>query len=240
MRRFPPFVLAIILLSVGGIACLLAHLLCRTAIFYAAAAGNVAGVRIALTTGVDPNIRGGVGCSPLHWAAGDGHLDVIEVLLAHGADVDVKDTAPDWGWTPLHCSAEGGQLDATRLLIKHGAKTLVADGESRPDIPSLLELASDGLIDVLIMDIVGLGFTAWRQWMPRVVDAQAWAAPHTWGDRLKTHYAAELAAGLGNVLTVEGVPAETTDVDWHGYRLEAGSLRVPDEAGFGMRLIAAE
>lgn len=126
------------------------------------------------------------------------------------------------------------------FLIKQGCKTLVADGESRPDIPSLLQLASEGLIDVLIMDIVGLGFTAWRQWMPRVVDAQAWAAPHTWGDRLKTHYAAELAAGLGNVLTVEGVPAETTDVDWHGYRLEAGSLRVPDETGFGMRLIAAE
>jgi D-galactarolactone cycloisomerase len=132
--------------------------------------------------------------------------------------------------------------DLVRLrefLAKDGHKTLVADGESRPDVPFLLKLASEGLIDVLIMDILGLGFTAWRQLMPRVADAKAWAAPHTWGDRLKTHYAAELAAGLGNVLTVEGVPAETADVDWRGYRLEAGSLRVPERPGFGMRLIAA-
>lgn len=126
------------------------------------------------------------------------------------------------------------------FLAENHCRTLVADGESRPDIPLLLGLASEGLVDVLIMDIVGLGFTAWRNWMPKVVEAKAWASPHTWGDPLKTHYAAQLAAGAGNVLTVEGVPAETCEVDWNGYRLQSGSLRVPDAPGFGMRLLAVE
>lgn len=122
------------------------------------------------------------------------------------------------------------------LLVKCSPHTLIADGESRPDMELLLSLSREGLLDVLLMDIAGLGFTAWRHWMPWVVEAGACASPHTWGDPLKTRYAAQLGAGLGNVPIVEGVPAATDDVDWESYRLEAGLLHVPDRAGFGMEL----
>ncbi len=53
---------------------------------------------------------------------------------------------------------------------------------------------------------------------------------------LKTLYAAQLAAGLGNVVTLEGVPAISDDVDWSLYRLREGLLYVPDAPGFGIKL----
>jgi len=133
------------------------------------------------------------------------------------------------------------RTDLIRLrefLEKRSPRTLVADGEGRYDIELLLSLSREGLLDVLMMDIVGLGFTSWRQWMPRVVEAGVSASPHTWGDPLKTRYAAQLGAGLGDILTVEGIPSTSGDVDWEPYHLEGGLLHVPNRAGFGMKLKA--
>lgn len=114
--------------------------------------------------------------------------------------------------------------------------TLIADGESHPDVPVLLELASDGLLDVLLMDVVSYGFTAWRQIMPSLREAGVQASPHAWGQPLKSLYAAQLAAGLGNVVTVEGVPGTTTGIDTSGYPLVNGVLSVPAQPGFGIPL----
>ena len=73
--------------------------------------------------------------------------------------------------------------------------------------------------------------------MPKLVDVKAQAAPHTWGDPLKVNYSAQLAAGLGNVLMVEGIPSTTYGADVGLYRLEAGVLHIPEIApGFGMKL----
>jgi len=123
------------------------------------------------------------------------------------------------------------------LLEKRSPETLVADGESRPDVEFLFELAHQKLLDVLLMDIAGFGFTAWRRLMPKVIEAGVYASPHTWGGPLKTHYAAQIAAGLGHVVTVEGIPGTTEQVDRSLYKLEEGLLHVPEEPGFGMKLM---
>ncbi|MFP3897490.1 MAG: mandelate racemase/muconate lactonizing enzyme family protein, partial [Anaerolineales bacterium] len=122
-------------------------------------------------------------------------------------------------------------------LVQHSPETLIVDGERDPDLCLLLELVQEGLLDVLNMDIQGLGFTTWRRWMPRLVEAGAYASPHTWGNPLKTQYAAQFACGLGGVPTVEGVPGEVKGVDWSGYRLCEGLLRIPMAPGFGMKLL---
>lgn len=129
--------------------------------------------------------------------------------------------------------------DLTRLkdrLGHHGATTLIADGEYEPDVAHVLDLATRGLLDVLIMDIISHGLTRWRALMPRLREIGVHASPHAWGLPLKTLYAAQLAAGLGNIHTVEGVPGSTDGVDTTAYALHDGMLRVPDRPGFGIPL----
>lgn len=139
---------------------------------------------------------------------------------------------------------EESRNDLTHLhqfLRDRNAKILIADGEEAhgqvvSDIPLLLDLASDKLLDILIMDIVTFGLTNWRQLMPRLRDIGVAASPHTWGFPIKTLYAAQLAAGLGNVLTVEGVFGTASGVDSAEYRLIEGNLQVPSKPGFGLNL----
>lgn len=132
-----------------------------------------------------------------------------------------------------------------RYLDERGATTLIADGEEshgqpESDIPFLLGLASEHLLDVLIMDIVTFGLTNWRQLMPTLGEIGVRASPHTWGFPIKTLYAAHLAAGTGNVVTVEGVFGTAEGVDSSGYRLVEGNLHVPDKPGFGLNVPRAE
>ena len=71
----------------------------------------------------------------LHIAARHGHVEIVEALLAHGADVDEE--APFTAYaggdvgvcgTPLHAAVHGGQVRAVTLLRQHGA---VVDDQAR-------------------------------------------------------------------------------------------------------------
>jgi L-alanine-DL-glutamate epimerase-like enolase superfamily enzyme len=92
------------------------------------------------------------------------------------------------------------------------------------------------LIDVIQFNIVDYGLTAWRRIMPLLRQLDVRASPHTWGCPVNTMYAAQVASGLGNVITVEGVPGATSGVDTSGYVLSEGVLSVSNDPGFGMSL----
>lgn len=126
-----------------------------------------------------------------------------------------------------------------RRLRASGSATLIADGEYEPDEPALLELCEAGLLDVLLMDVVSYGLTSWRRVMGKLEALGVRASPHAWGLPLKSLYAAQIAAGLGNVVTVEGVPGSTEGVDTSAYRMDFGMLHVPERAGFGIDLLSA-
>ncbi|MFG1817599.1 mandelate racemase/muconate lactonizing enzyme family protein [Kribbella sp. NPDC049174] len=115
----------------------------------------------------------------------------------------------------------------------------IADGEFDPDADYILRLAEAGLVDVALMDGVGYGLTAWRRFMPRLRATGAEASPHTWGAPLKTLYAAHIAAGLGNVPIIEGVPGHVLGTDGDGYHLTDGYLTFSGRPGFGLELTAA-
>ncbi|TDE94868.1 mandelate racemase [Occultella glacieicola] len=142
-----------------------------------------------------------------------------------------------WIEEPFHENAAGLRL-VRDFLRERGSSTLVADGEFEPDEDQVLDLAAAGLIDVLLMDVVSFGLTSWRRVMPTVRELGVDASPHAWGLPIKTWYAAQLAAGLGSVRTVEGVPGVTDGVAADGYRLVEGRLSVPDAPGFGLELTA--
>lgn len=48
------------------------------------------------------------GLIPLHNACSFGHADVVQLLLSHGADANVRD---NWNFTPLHEAAIKGKID---------------------------------------------------------------------------------------------------------------------------------
>jgi hypothetical protein len=60
-----------------------------------------------------------VGQTPLHWTAMNGHKDVVELLLAHGAEVNAKRSN---GSTPLHWAEYKGYKDVAELLRQHGGQ----------------------------------------------------------------------------------------------------------------------
>ena len=133
--------------------------------------------------------------------------------------------------------AENDLAALRSYLDQAGVRTLIADGEgSESDDVRLLDLASKGLIDVIQFNIVDYGLTAWRRIMPLLRQLDVRASPHTWGCPVNTMYAAQVASGLGNVITVEGVPGATSGVDTSGYVLSEGVLSVSNDPGFGMSL----
>jgi len=60
------------------------------------------------------------GWTPLHLAAFFAQPAVVEVLLAHGADVHARARNGTTN-TPLHAGAAGRNLDVVRALVEHGA-----------------------------------------------------------------------------------------------------------------------
>jgi hypothetical protein len=59
------------------------------------------------------------GFTPMHFAAGQGHKDVAELLIAKGADVNAK--SKEGYTTPLHFAALKGSKEVAELLIAKGA-----------------------------------------------------------------------------------------------------------------------
>lgn len=83
-----------------------------------------------LDAGADPNCRRRTANQPaLWWAAGVGMTDVIDRLIAAGADVEASD---DWGSTALINAASSGKVDAVRHLLAAGAdpRAHISDGRT--------------------------------------------------------------------------------------------------------------
>lgn len=68
-------------------------------LFYAAKKGDFDGVKKAINSGADFDVKD-KGKTPLHWAAKNGHMDIVEYLIQQqGLDADEQDNE---GKTPLH------------------------------------------------------------------------------------------------------------------------------------------
>lgn len=85
-----------------------------TPIHLAAWKQNIQIVRSILSKkNVDINVRGPYQWSALHFAARENNLDMIQTLLAFGADKNLKD---QWGRTPMHVAKERGFTESKALL----------------------------------------------------------------------------------------------------------------------------
>jgi len=85
--------------------------------------------------------------TPLHAAAGYGRCEVLEVLVARGADVQHRDSA---GETPLIEAAEHNETEAAAILLKHGAAAAVADRVGRTPLHHAARKGNGELVMMLL------------------------------------------------------------------------------------------
>ena len=81
--------------------------------------GDSLTIDLLLQDGAAVDAADAQGSRPLHEASRCGHLDVVNVLLAHGAKLDAK-TDP-LGVSALMLAIEHGHHDLVRLLVSRGA-----------------------------------------------------------------------------------------------------------------------
>jgi ankyrin repeat protein len=81
--------------------------------------GYLIRVERLLLDGVDPQAADERGMTPLHWAAKNGHREVVAVLLDHGAPMD---QIRQDGGTPLFLAAQEGRRDIVALFLEKGAE----------------------------------------------------------------------------------------------------------------------
>jgi uncharacterized protein len=135
-----------------------------TPLMRATISGDVEVVRILLDKGASPNISA-MGLTPFLVAAGVGtggrgsglasathsggpvDMALMDLLLAHGADVNAQVTGTQSyslrisrspsateGMTALHVAAQKGRLDEMRYLLEKGAKTDLVDSEGHKPV----------------------------------------------------------------------------------------------------------
>jgi ankyrin repeat protein len=92
------------------------------ALFWVAAMGQTAAMRLLIERGADIEGVDKEGCTALHHAAQRGQEEVTRLLLKYGADVKVKDKG---GRTPLCLALANRKIAAARLLLEKEDQTAV-------------------------------------------------------------------------------------------------------------------
>ena len=99
---------------------------CTPDLHKAAREGDADRVRELLDAGADVNVRNAdkqrLQYTPLHYAAYYGHLEIAEILISRGADLDAEDPAYS---TPLYLAAEQGHPKVVEFLVSKGAEVNV-------------------------------------------------------------------------------------------------------------------
>ncbi|XP_037282479.2 tankyrase isoform X1 [Rhipicephalus microplus] len=109
------------------------------ALLDAAKKGNLARVmKLVTTENINCRDSQGRNSTPLHLAAGYNNLEVAELLLENGADVNAQDKG---GLIPLHNASSYGHLDIAALLIKYNT---VVNATDRWGFTPLHEAAQKG------------------------------------------------------------------------------------------------
>ena len=131
--------------------------------------GDLEKVKECLTNGANVNITQDFGLTPLMWAAGaahKGHLEIVKLLVEHGADIEAKDS--NAGYTALIFAAKreeyssgfrmvaidtfsimGGnttQLEIVKYLVEQGANI---NARSSYNTTALMEAAYKGNFEIV-------------------------------------------------------------------------------------------
>jgi ankyrin repeat protein/beta-lactamase regulating signal transducer with metallopeptidase domain len=113
-----------------------------TPLLQAAYVGSKESVELLLSHGAAASIG-----KPLHGAAKRGHVQVLEALIAHGADLDAKDKE---GRTPLMRACENSQKGVSELLIAKGADLNVQSNAGHTALHIACATGQKDVVELLI------------------------------------------------------------------------------------------
>ncbi|KAJ0377181.1 hypothetical protein COL26b_004623 [Colletotrichum chrysophilum] len=88
-------------------------------LYYACLYGLVSEVKSLLSQHVAVNEQGGRQGYPIVVASDKGHIKIVDLLIANGADVNLKDP---FDLTALHVAASGGYVEIVQLLLDANAE----------------------------------------------------------------------------------------------------------------------
>ena len=114
----------------------------------AAMRGDLEAVRALLAAGEDVNGALGDGMTALHWAARKGRLDVAEVLIAAGADLEAGTRLG--GHTPLHVASRAAQAPLVEALLSAGADPRAATSTGVTALHFAAGAGVSGAVEMLV------------------------------------------------------------------------------------------
>jgi ankyrin repeat protein len=100
-------------------------------------------VRMLLTTKNVNSILGGY--APLHWAAQEGFIEVAEILIETGADLNIKD---DSGFSPLYKALD--HMEMAELLVSKGADVNLRRNNNSTPLVTACAYGRSEMVDLLI------------------------------------------------------------------------------------------
>lgn len=112
----------------------------------AAAAGRADIVRYLLRQGMDVNRCGGTfGSSALNEAVLAGRIEMVELLLEHGAVVDLADPVG----SPLYSAIGCGCVDAVKVLLNSGLDARCCNANGCTALEFALKTGQDRIVELL-------------------------------------------------------------------------------------------
>ena len=106
-----------------GLACFFGHL-------------DVADYLIKAGAPINSPSRNELRAAPIHSAAAAGHANIVELLLKHKADPNVREQN---GYTPLHAAAQNGDVEMIRTLLYGGADLALRSNDGKFPVDIALE-----------------------------------------------------------------------------------------------------
>ena len=87
------------------------------ALIYWSSLGRINQVKVVLDSGGDPNLHDSDGYSALHAASENGHLDIVKLLIEHGADINYKSE-----YSALELAIMAEHDEVVKYLLTKGAQ----------------------------------------------------------------------------------------------------------------------
>ncbi len=86
--------------------------------------------------------------SPLHWAASQGYVEMMKVLVDKGYDINLQDAS---GFTPLHYAVAAGSFDGVEYLVDRGADVYLVNNQNITPMTLAAQAGEQKIVDFLFI-----------------------------------------------------------------------------------------